>query len=72
MQRVVLYTLDKRRSCDQCTRVLELNGCPVKIDRLAGRHFCVRRHELVLYGTRAECATHRWTIPQNENEEQNT
>lgn len=43
--------------CDQCTRVFELSGCLTKIDRLAGRHFRVRRHELVLYGTCADCAT---------------
>ena len=43
--------------CDQCTRVFELSGCVEKIDRLAGRRFRVRRHELVLYGTCADCAT---------------
>jgi Fur family ferric uptake transcriptional regulator len=42
--------------CDQCTRVFELSGCIAKIDRLAGRRFRVRRHELVLYGTCADCA----------------
>jgi Fur family ferric uptake transcriptional regulator len=44
--------------CDQCTRVFELSGCVEKIDCLAGRRFRVRRHELVLYGTCADCATH--------------
>jgi Fur family ferric uptake transcriptional regulator len=44
--------------CDQCTRVFELSGCVEKIDRLAARKFRVRRHELVLYGTCADCATH--------------
>jgi len=44
--------------CDQCTRVFELSGCPARIDHLAGRQFRVRRHELVLYGTCAECTTH--------------
>lgn len=41
--------------CDECTRVFELSGCLPRIDRLAGRHFRVRRHEVVLYGTCAEC-----------------
>jgi Fur family ferric uptake transcriptional regulator len=41
--------------CDECSRVFELSGCIAKIDRLAGRRFRVRRHELVLYGTCADC-----------------
>jgi Fur family transcriptional regulator, ferric uptake regulator len=41
--------------CDQCSRVFELAGCVPQINRLAGRRFSVRRHELVLYGTCAEC-----------------
>jgi Fur family ferric uptake transcriptional regulator len=44
--------------CDRCTRVFELSGCLAGIDRLAGRRFRVRRHELVLYGTCADCAMH--------------
>jgi Fur family ferric uptake transcriptional regulator len=44
--------------CDRCTRVFELNGCVARIHRLAGRQFRVRRHELVLYGTCADCSTH--------------
>jgi Fur family ferric uptake transcriptional regulator len=41
--------------CDGCSRVFELDGCIPKIDQLAGRRFSVRRHELVLYGTCADC-----------------
>lgn len=41
--------------CDECTRVFEVNGCVAHIERLAGRQFRVRRHEVVLYGTCEEC-----------------
>jgi Fur family transcriptional regulator, ferric uptake regulator len=41
--------------CDRCSRVFELAGCVPSINRLAGRKFSVSRHELVLYGTCAEC-----------------
>jgi Fur family ferric uptake transcriptional regulator len=41
--------------CEACSRVFELTGCIPQINRLAGRRFSVRRHELVLYGTCAEC-----------------
>jgi len=41
--------------CDQCSRVFELAGCIPNINRLAGRRFSVRRHELVLYGLCEEC-----------------
>jgi len=41
--------------CDRCSRVFEVNGCIADINRLAGRRFSVRRHELVLYGLCAEC-----------------
>jgi|SRR5439155_20602417 len=43
--------------CDQCSRVYELTGCIPRINRLAGRRFCVQRHELVLYGTCPACKT---------------
>ena len=41
--------------CDRCSRVFELTGCIPRINRLAGRRFSVTRHELVLYGTCADC-----------------
>jgi Fur family transcriptional regulator, ferric uptake regulator len=41
--------------CDRCMRVFELMGCITGINRLAGRRFSVSRHELVLYGTCADC-----------------
>jgi Fur family ferric uptake transcriptional regulator len=41
--------------CDQCSRVFELAGCVPSINRLAGHRFSVSRHELVLYGTCADC-----------------
>ena len=41
--------------CELCSRVFELSGCIPQINRLAGRRFSVRRHELVLYGICAEC-----------------
>jgi Fur family ferric uptake transcriptional regulator len=41
--------------CEACSRVFELAGCIPQINRLAGRRFSVRRHELVLYGTCADC-----------------
>jgi Fur family ferric uptake transcriptional regulator len=43
--------------CDRCSRVFELAGCVPSINRLAGRKFSVSRHELVLYGTCADCKT---------------
>jgi Fur family transcriptional regulator, ferric uptake regulator len=45
--------------CDECTRVFEVSGCLPRIDRLVGSRFHVRRHELVLYGTCAECVAQR-------------
>ena len=41
--------------CERCSRVFELSGCIPQINRLAGRRFSVRRHELTLYGTCADC-----------------
>ena len=41
--------------CDQCSRVFDLTGCLPNIDRLARKRFSVARHELVLYGTCADC-----------------
>jgi len=43
--------------CDRCSRVFDLAGCIPSIDRLAGRRFSVRRHELILYGLCAQCKT---------------
>jgi Fur family ferric uptake transcriptional regulator len=41
--------------CERCSRVFDLAGCLPNINRLAGRRFQVARHELVLYGTCADC-----------------
>jgi Fur family ferric uptake transcriptional regulator len=41
--------------CERCSRVFDLAGCLPNIHRLAGRRFSVARHELVLYGTCADC-----------------
>ena len=41
--------------CERCRRVFDLTGCLPNINRLAGRKFLVARHELVLYGTCADC-----------------
>lgn len=41
--------------CDRCDRVFELSGCVPSINRLAGRRFTVKRHELVLFGLCADC-----------------
>ena len=41
--------------CDRCSRVFDLHGCIATINRLAGRRFSVKRHELVLFGICAEC-----------------
>ena len=41
--------------CDQCSRVFDLTGCLPNINRLARKRFSVARHELVLYGTCADC-----------------
>jgi len=45
--------------CERCSRVFDLAGCLPNINRLAGRRFLVARHELVLYGTCADCQTVR-------------
>jgi Fur family ferric uptake transcriptional regulator len=42
--------------CEGCSRVFEVDGCVPRINRLAGRRFSVRRHELVLYGLCADCS----------------
>lgn len=41
--------------CDQCNGVFELSGCVPSIARLVGCRFSVKRHELILYGTCADC-----------------
>lgn len=41
--------------CDGCDKVFDLKGCVPRINRLAGRRFSVRRHEVVLYGLCADC-----------------
>ena len=43
--------------CERCSRVFDLRGCLPNINRLAGPRFSVARHELVLYGTCADCRT---------------
>lgn len=41
--------------CDHCRRVFDLSGCLPGIHRLAGHRFRVARHEVLLYGTCADC-----------------
>jgi len=41
--------------CDICGRVFDVEGCPGKIGQLAPPGFSVRSHEIILYGTCAEC-----------------
>jgi Fur family ferric uptake transcriptional regulator len=41
--------------CESCGSVFELDGCQPAIERLAKPGFIVRSHEVVLYGTCAEC-----------------
>jgi Fur family ferric uptake transcriptional regulator len=43
--------------CEGCSRVFEVDGCVPRINRLAGRRFSVKRHELVLYGLCADCSS---------------
>ena len=42
--------------CRDCGRVYEMDGCPKDLKRLAPRGFVVDAHEVVLYGSCAECA----------------
>ncbi|MFT4704159.1 MAG: Fur family ferric uptake transcriptional regulator [Bradymonadia bacterium] len=41
--------------CDECARVFDVPGCSGTIDTHAPDGFVVTRHEVVLYGTCAEC-----------------
>lgn len=41
--------------CDRCGRVFDVEGCPRGIDRIAPEGFSVRGHEVVLYGSCADC-----------------
>ncbi len=42
--------------CDQCERVFDVEGCPKGIESIAPEGFQVRDHEVILYGTCADCA----------------
>ena len=42
--------------CDQCERVFDIEGCPLGVEQIAPKGFQVRDHEVILYGTCAECA----------------
>lgn len=41
--------------CDSCDRVFDVHGCAPGLDALAPRGFSVARHDVVLYGTCADC-----------------
>jgi Fur family ferric uptake transcriptional regulator len=41
--------------CESCGAVFELDGCQLAVERLAKPGFVVRGHEVVLYGTCADC-----------------
>lgn len=41
--------------CNRCSRVYELDGCGLKEPHPAPRGFAVESHEIILYGTCAEC-----------------
>ncbi len=42
--------------CDECGRVFEVPGCPGKLETLLPDGFRLSGHEVVLYGTCADCA----------------
>lgn len=42
--------------CRKCHRIFNLMGCVPGVDKLAPKRFRVQGHEIVLYGTCAECA----------------
>ncbi len=42
--------------CTQCDRVFDLDGCAVRPDVRLPRGFKARGHEIVFYGTCAQCA----------------
>lgn len=41
--------------CRHCDRVLEVNGCVTTLQALAPRGFLLEQHDIVLYGTCADC-----------------
>lgn len=43
--------------CESCNRVFDLEGCLHEVEGLAPIKFQVKRHEIILYGACAECAT---------------
>lgn len=43
--------------CDACERVYPIHACPGHMDDLAPQGFQVQRHDLILHGRCAECAT---------------
>jgi len=42
--------------CEACDRVYDVPGCARALERQVPEGFAVQRHEVVLYGTCAECA----------------
>ena len=42
-------------SCQECGRVFDVEGCPGRIAQMAPRGFTVESHEILLYGTCADC-----------------
>jgi Fur family transcriptional regulator, ferric uptake regulator len=43
--------------CQQCKRLFDLIGCVRGVKALAPEGFCVKQHEIVLYGECASCAS---------------
>lgn len=44
--------------CCHCSRVFDIQHCPRGVENAAPEGFEVERHELVLYGRCADCASH--------------
>ncbi|MCA9286707.1 MAG: transcriptional repressor [Phycisphaerales bacterium] len=41
--------------CERCGRVFDIAGCPAGLERLLPPAFTLERHDIVLYGSCAEC-----------------
>ena len=41
--------------CDHCSRIFDVKGCVPSVNKLADPKFRVRSHEIVLYGSCADC-----------------
>lgn len=52
----VAHTHHHHFQCRTCDRVFDVHDCPGDVQRLAPKGFVVEAHELVLYGTCADCS----------------